>query len=66
MAILAIEEINEGSVASCRSPVAEEIEPGSVVAGVDQRTGIGPPPNGGSKAWIQVLGSFFLFFFNSW
>jgi hypothetical protein len=25
----------------------------------------GPLPNGGTKAWLQVLGSFFLFF-NSW
>jgi hypothetical protein len=25
----------------------------------------GPPPNGGLQAWLQVLGSFFLFF-NSW
>jgi hypothetical protein len=25
----------------------------------------GPPPNGGLRAWLQVLGSFFLFF-NSW
>ena len=25
----------------------------------------GPPPNGGFKAWLQVLGSFFLFF-NCW
>ena len=25
----------------------------------------GPPPNGGWYAWLQVLGSFFLFF-NSW
>jgi hypothetical protein len=25
----------------------------------------GPPPNGGLKAWLQVLGSFMLFF-NSW
>lgn len=25
----------------------------------------GPPPNGGLTAWLQVLGSFFLFF-NSW
>lgn len=25
----------------------------------------GPPPNGGFHAWLQVLGSFFLFF-NSW
>jgi hypothetical protein len=24
-----------------------------------------PPPNGGLQAWLQVLGSFFLFF-NSW
>ena len=24
-----------------------------------------PPPNGGSLAWLQVLGSFFLFW-NSW
>jgi hypothetical protein len=25
----------------------------------------GPPPNGGLAAWLQVLGSFFLFF-NGW
>ena len=25
----------------------------------------GPPPNGGFPAWLQVIGSFFLFF-NSW
>jgi hypothetical protein len=25
----------------------------------------GPPPNGGLKAWLQVLGGFFLFF-NTW
>lgn len=25
----------------------------------------GPPPNGGAQAWLQVLGSFFLFF-NCW
>lgn len=25
----------------------------------------GPPPNGGSRAWLQVAGSFFLFF-NCW
>jgi len=25
----------------------------------------GPPPNGGTVAWMQVVGSFFLFF-NSW
>jgi len=25
----------------------------------------GPPPNGGYYAWLQVAGSFFLFF-NSW
>lgn len=25
----------------------------------------GPPPDGGLQAWLQVLGSFFLFF-NSW
>lgn len=25
----------------------------------------GPPPNGGVKAWLQVAGSFFLFF-NCW
>ena len=27
--------------------------------------GIDPPPNGGLTAWLQVLGSFFLFF-NCW
>lgn len=26
---------------------------------------VGSPPNGGLKAWLQVVGSFF-FFFNSW
>jgi hypothetical protein len=26
---------------------------------------IDPPPNGGLKAWVQVLGAFMLFF-NSW
>ena len=26
---------------------------------------IGPPPNGGFQAWLQVAGSFFLFF-NCW
>lgn len=26
---------------------------------------LGPPPNGGFHAWLQVAGSFFLFF-NSW
>lgn len=26
---------------------------------------IGPPPDGGFAAWLQVLGAFFLFF-NSW
>jgi hypothetical protein len=25
----------------------------------------GPPPNGGFRAWLQVVGSFFLFF-NCW
>jgi hypothetical protein len=25
----------------------------------------GPPPNGGFRAWLQVIGSFFLFF-NCW
>ena len=28
-------------------------------------TEIGPPPNGGFQAWLQVVGSFFLFF-NCW
>jgi hypothetical protein len=65
MAILATEEVNEGSVTGCRFPVAGKIEPGTVVPVVNQRGGIGPLPNGGAKAWIQVLGSFFLFF-NSW
>jgi hypothetical protein len=50
MAILATDEINEGTVAGCRSPVAEKIEPGTVVPVVDQRGGISPPPNGGTKA----------------
>ena len=50
MAILATEDVNEGSFAGCRAPVAGKIEAGTVVAGVDQRAGIGPPPNGGAKA----------------
>jgi len=34
----------------------------NVAPRVDQA---GPPPNGGTIAWMQVVGSFFLFF-NSW
>lgn len=33
--------------------------------GSDKFEDPGPPPNGGLKAWLQVLGSFMLFF-NSW
>ena len=29
------------------------------------RAGPGPPPNGGRRAWLQVLGAFFLNF-NTW
>ena len=32
---------------------------------VDRTSDPGPPPNGGFAAWLQVLGSFFLFF-NGW
>lgn len=33
--------------------------------GGDYHEDPGPPPNGGAKAWLQVAGSFFLFF-NCW
>lgn len=32
---------------------------------VERTSDPGPPPNGGFAAWLQVLGSFFLFF-NGW
>lgn len=32
---------------------------------VEKASDPGPPPNGGFAAWLQVLGSFFLFF-NGW
>jgi len=31
----------------------------------EKNTEPGPPPNGGREAWLQVVGSFFLFF-NCW
>lgn len=34
-------------------------------ATLEKQSDPGPPPNGGWQAWLQVLGSFFLFF-NSW
>ena len=40
---------------------AEPVEPQKEVNSDDP----GPPPNGGVKAWLQVAGSFFLFF-NCW
>jgi hypothetical protein len=33
--------------------------------GLQKSKSPGPPPDGGAYAWLQVLGSFFLFF-NSW
>jgi hypothetical protein len=64
MALLATEGINEERTPNRRASLGEKLEPGTVVQVpvVDQRGGIGPPPNGGVKAWIQVLSSFFLFF----
>jgi hypothetical protein len=34
-------------------------------ATVEKTSEPGPPPNGGFAAWLQVTGSFFLFF-NGW
>jgi hypothetical protein len=47
----------EAGFAEKESPVAVSIK--------DEAEDPGPPPNGGAKAWLQVLGSFFLFF-NCW
>jgi hypothetical protein len=41
---------------------AEDLQPPQVSEKFEDQ---GPPPNGGLQAWLQVLGSFFLFF-NSW
>jgi hypothetical protein len=41
---------------------AEDLQPPQ---GSEKFEDQGPPPNGGLQAWLQVLGSFFLFF-NSW
>jgi hypothetical protein len=42
----------------------EAAQPSGPPAGTPGMPG-GPPPNGGTKAWLQVLGGFFLFF-NTW
>lgn len=43
------------------APPDEEIP----ISNADASNEPGPPPNGGFRAWLQVAGSFFLFF-NSW
>ncbi|MCJ1378975.1 hypothetical protein MMC17_002074 [Xylographa soralifera] len=40
-------------------------EPKSEAPAIRTANNAGPPPNGGLRAWLQVLGSFMLFF-NSW
>lgn len=60
-------------VPSSTSTVEEAIDaeagfanaPAVSVASKDEAEDPGPPPNGGAQAWLQVLGSFFLFF-NCW
>lgn len=49
------ENRNEKSTPPQQTPAVEEKKP----------TGAGPVPNGGLKAWLQVLGAFMLFF-NTW
>ncbi|RDW62387.1 MFS general substrate transporter-25 [Coleophoma cylindrospora] len=56
---------NEGGNPCLVTPVVEETKTGTAVRDQDERGGIGPPPDGGFIAWLQVFGSFFLFF-NSW
>jgi hypothetical protein len=50
--------------------LSNEADPRRQGAAADKASGgddrdPGPPPNGGFKAWLQVAGSFFLFF-NCW
>lgn len=46
-------------------PVAAQLVPSLDNALVNASVGPGPPPNGGIKAWLQVVGSFMLYF-NTW
>lgn len=48
----------EKNVAPSQAPLAHEEPP-------SKPPGPGPPPNGGTKAWLNVTGSFFLYF-NTW
>jgi len=62
---MATEEINGYDTAGFKNINDEKVELGTVVPEVGRSVDVGPPPDGGYKAWLQVLGSFFLFF-NSW
>lgn len=53
--------VDEALDAEARLPVGEPAAPNKSNDDSDP----GPPPNGGFKAWLQVAGSFFLFF-NCW
>lgn len=56
-----------GNAASVESPMKAEIDAEAhLPAKTEQESREpDPPPNGGTVAWLQVLGSFFLFF-NCW
>lgn len=64
--MLGNEDLRGSSTAALGVPSAAEVtfdaKPQTTVA---QPSDIDPPPNGGTVAWLQVLGSFFLFW-NSW
>jgi hypothetical protein len=42
-----------------------ELPTTATISTTDKTSEPGPPPNGGFAAWLQVAGSFFLFF-NGW
>lgn len=72
---IAANALNEGATAPVQEEQEEQIDGGNVEKQVTRRSVLSskPPsvnnvsaiPNGGTRAWLQVLGAFFLFF-NSW
>jgi len=62
---MATDDINGCNAAGFKITMEEKVKPGTIVPVVGRHVDIGPPPDGGYKAWLQVLGSFFLFF-DSW
>jgi len=61
------QEISKESVMDEALDAEANMEPpmAATVSTTDKTREAGPPPNGGFAAWLQVAGSFFLFF-NGW